>query len=361
MRICPNLAGGVFLIKFVAMGAPDLQKNQSGLSRYIANFLLTEVDGRTPAAFGEAIDGLKQRPKRIPCKYFYDSEGSRLFDLICELPEYYLTRTETSILDRNIDSILGRIGGDICLIEPGAGSCIKARLLFESGNVSSFIPLDVSTDHLRKAALKAARDFPRLFVHALAMDFTADTGSIGPLLPDSSRRVIFYPGSSIGNFDPPAARRLLSGFSGLLRTGDMLLIGYDLVKDPAVLQPAYDDPRGITAAFNLNLLARLNRELGADFDLDSFRHIAFYNEEFDRIEMHLESRIAQDVRISGETVRFDSCERIHTENSYKYSIAGFDSLAARAGFDPAATWTDPAQYFAVGLYKKTFPVRRHHV
>jgi dimethylhistidine N-methyltransferase len=347
------LAGRGFCYDSNQMGSPDLQKNQSDLIRFRANFLVTELGDVSPAAFGEVIKGLKSKPKRIPCKYFYDSEGSRLFDLICELPEYYLTRIETSILDRHIGSILARLGGDLCVIEPGAGSCLKARLFFESGNVSSFIPLDVSTEHLRKAAMKAAEDFPGLFVHALAMDFTAEMGRIEPFLPDSSRRVIFYPGSSIGNFDPPDAGRLLTGFSGLLRTGDMLLIGYDLIKDPDILKLAYDDPGGITAAFNLNLLARLNRELGANFDQDEFRHIAFYNDELSRIEMHLESRIAQDARISDEIICFDTCERIHTENSYKYSISGFDHMTAGAGFEPAGTWTDPSQYFAVSLYEKS--------
>jgi dimethylhistidine N-methyltransferase len=197
------------------------------------------------------------------------------------------------------------------------------------------------------------------------MDFTTEIGRIEPFLPDSSRRVIFYPGSSIGNYDPPDAGRLLRQFSGLLNPGDALLIGYDLIKDPVVLRLAYDDPRGITAAFNLNLLARLNRELGADFNLDTFRHIAFYNEELARIEMHLESRIAQDARISDEIICFDTCERIHTENSYKYSISGFDHMAAGAGFEPAGTWTDPSQYFAVSLYEKSRKamkkIRRLHV
>lgn len=334
------------------MGSPDLHKRRPDPSRSRANFLLTELDDCSAAAFGEVIEGLKSRPKRIPCKYFYDSEGSRLFDLICGLPEYYLTRTETAILQRHIGAILGRMGSDLCIIEPGAGSCLKARLLFENGNVSSFIPLDVSTEYLRKAAMKAAEDFPEVFVHAVSMDFTAGMDRIEPFLPDSGRRVVFYPGSSIGNFDPRAARRILVKFSGLLREGDMLLIGYDLVKDPAVLKLAYDDTRGITARFNLNLLARLNREMGANFDLGTFRHIASYNKAHARIEMHLESRIAQEARISGHTIRFDRLERIHTENSHKYSISGFDLMAAGAGFEPAGTWTDKAQYFAVGLYEK---------
>jgi dimethylhistidine N-methyltransferase len=331
----------------------DLKEIQSGTSRSKANFFLTEVDDDCSAAsFCEVIQGLKSRPKKISCKYFYDSEGSRLFDLICDVPEYYLTRTEAAILDRHIGPILDRLGDDLCVIEPGAGSCLKVRILLESGNVSYYMPLDVSTDHLRKSALKIAEDFPGLSVHALAMDITNEIDRIKPLLPESRRRIIFYPGSSIGNFDPPAARRLLNQFCGLLRKGDMLLIGHDLIKDPAVLELAYNDRRGITAAFNLNLIARCNRELSANLDVDKFRHVAFYNEALSRIEMHLESRIAQETRISGEIIRFDAFERIHTENSYKYSISGFDEVAAGAGFEPAGTWTDTAQYFAVSLYEK---------
>jgi dimethylhistidine N-methyltransferase len=186
------------------------------------------------------------------------------------------------------------------------------------------------------------------------MDFLAALNSLKPLLPNAGRRIIFYAGSSIGNFDPRDACRLLGQFGELQREGDALLIGYDLRKDPDILRRAYNDSEGITAAFNLNLLARFNRELGADFDLNAFRHVAIYNEDLSRIEMHLESVTGQEVKIAKERIFFDALDRIHTENSYKYSVAEFDAMAAGAGFDPAEIWVDPSAYFAVGLYVKRF-------
>jgi len=317
-----------------------------------ANFMLTRVDGDSRTMEEEVIAGLKSIPKTISPKYFYDDEGSRLFDRICELPEYYATRTETSILERHGDAMLDRIGRDLCIIEIGAGACHKVRLLLETGKVSSFIPVDISAEYLRGQASKVARSYPDVSVHAVGMDFLVSLGSLESLLPEVGRRVIFYAGSSIGNFDPPDARRLLRHFHGLLSKDDALLIGYDLKKDPALLLRAYNDSAGVTAAFNLNLLGRFNRELGADFDVRAFRHVARYDEALGRVEMHLESLCGQEVRIADERVPFDRFERTHTESSYKYTREEFDAMAAGAGFDSVGVWMDPAAYFAVGLYAR---------
>lgn len=314
------------------------------------NFTRVEADAHTMEK--EVLTGLRSSPKRIPPKYLYDAEGSRLFDRICELPDYYLTRAETAILKQHSQTILDRIGPDLCIIEPGAGACGKGRLLLETRQVSAFVPLDISTEFLRDAALDVADSFPHVSVHAVAMDFVTGLDSLKPLLPPAAKRLIFYAGSSIGNFDPPNAAWLLGRFYDLLDKGDGLLIGYDLQKDRNLLHRAYDDSEGVTASFNLNLLARFNRELSADFDLSRFRHVAVYNEAQSRIEMHLESLAVQRVRIGTESVAFDSSERMHTENSYKYTVEGFDAMAAASGFSRLEVWTDPASYFAVGLYMK---------
>jgi dimethylhistidine N-methyltransferase len=316
------------------------------------NFTLTRLPVQAKAMKEEVLAGLKTVPKTVSPKYLYDEEGSRLFDRICTLPEYYPTRSETSILERYSGVIMNRLGHDLCIIELGAGACHKGRLLLESGRASSFVPIDISTEFLKGAALGIAHAFPHISVHAVAMDFLTPLDKLAALLPESGRRVILYAGSSIGNFEPLDAGRLLFHIHKLLRQGDVLLIGYDLKKDPCLLQCAYNDSRGVTAAFNLNLLTRFNRELEADFDVKSFRHIALYNEPLGRVEMHLESLSPQKVSIAEESISFDRHERIHTENSYKYTVAEFDELAHSAGFDPAGVWKDPAGYFAMGLYTK---------
>jgi L-histidine Nalpha-methyltransferase len=314
------------------------------------NFRASTVEADSRAMEEEVIAGLKSIPKTVSAKYLYDAEGSRLFDRICELPEYYPTRTETSILKRHARAILDRLGRDLCVIEVGAGACHKGKLLLETGRVSSFLPVDISADYLRGAALRVAHIFPHVSVHAVAMDFLVSLESLELLIPKAVRRVIFYAGSSIGNFDPSDASRLLRQFRRLLHEDDALLIGYDLKKDPNLLRRAYDDSQGVTAAFNLNLLARFNRELGADFDVRAFRHSALYDETLGRVEMHLESLSAQEVKIANERVSFDRFERIHTENAYKYSVSEFDGMAADVGLAPVGVWMDEDSYFAVGLY-----------
>ncbi len=300
----------------------------------------------------EVLAGLLRTPKQIAPKFLYDTEGSRLFDSICELPEYYLTRAETSILAHNAASIVERVGQDVSLIELGAGSCRKGELLLGTGNAAAFFPVDICADYLEDAAVRVAEAHPRVSVHGVAMDFLVSLESLEALLPENSARLLLYAGSSIGNFEPGEALRILHQFSRLLRNKDALVIGYDLKKDPSVLQRAYDDFSGVTAAFNLNLLARFNRELGADFNPDAFRHSALYNETLGRVEMHLESLSAQEVRIADQRVPFEPHERIHTESSYKYDTGEFDALAARAGLAPDGIWKDEDGYFAVALYTR---------
>ena len=306
----------------------------------------------TPADFAaEVLAGLRRRPRYIPPKFFYDARGSQLFDQITALPEYYLTRAEVEVLTANAQEIARRVGTGSLLVEPGGGSCAKVRILLEGLRPCAYVPMDISREHLRAAAEQVAAEFPWLEVHASCTDFTR-----AMTLPDSAPepegpRVAFFPGSSIGNFDPEGAVGFLAAVAELVGPGGFLLIGADRKKDKAVLDAAYDDAAGVTALFNLNLLERMNRELGADFDLPAWRHRAFYDETQGRIEMHLVSERAQTVHVAGEAFAFEASETIHTENSYKYGIEQFQALAARAGFRPEAVWTDARGLFAVHLLK----------
>lgn len=306
----------------------------------------------TPADFAaEVLAGLRRRPRYIPPKFFYDERGSQLFDQITALPEYYLTRAEVEVLAANAQEIARRVGTGSLLVEPGGGSCAKVRILLEGLRPCAYVPMDISREHLRAAAEQVAAEFPWLEVHASCADFTR-----AMLLPETAPepegpRVAFFPGSSIGNFDPEGAVGFLAAVAELVGPGGFLLIGADRKKDKAVLDAAYDDAAGVTAAFNLNLLRRMNRELGADFDPGAWRHRAFYNEAEGRIEMHLVSVPTQTVHVAGEAFAFAAGETIHTENSYKYGIEEFQALAARAGFAPEAVWTDAGGLFAVHLLR----------
>lgn len=298
--------------------------------------------------FAEALlAGLRARPRSVPPKFFYDAEGSRLFDAICELDEYYPTRTETAILRRHAGEMAACIGPGAELVEFGAGSLRKIRLLLGALEAPlRYVPIDISAEHLQAEAAALRREHPGLAVLPVAADFTR-----GVLLPPAAggeplRRAGFFPGSSIGNFLPDEARRFLAMAAQLLQGGG-LLIGVDLVKDPAVLHRAYNDARGITAAFNRNLLKRANRELGADFDAAAFDHYAFYEPRLQRIEMHLVSRTRQTVSLGGERFEFAAGESLHTENSCKYSVEGFRALAREAGFAPGPVWCDDAGLFSV--------------
>ncbi len=294
----------------------------------------------------DVMAGLASTPQRIPSKYFYDEVGSRLFDRITELPEYYPTRTELGIMRENVRSIASCLGSDVVLIEYGSGSSTKTRLILDllEGN-STYVPIDISGDHLQRTASEIARDYPDLSVIPVHADYSEPVR-----LPDvKGRRVVYYPGSTIGNFEPPAAKRFLSRLRRIVGDDGGVLIGVDLEKDPAVLEAAYNDSEGVTAAFNLNILRRANNELGADFDLTGFRHRAVYCKDEGRIEMHLMSERNQYVRVAGKMYAFVADEYIHTENSYKYGIDQFSSLVSEAGFSMTDSWTDARRWFCVAF------------
>jgi dimethylhistidine N-methyltransferase len=291
----------------------------------------------------DLLQGLRARPRAVPPKYFYDARGSALFDAICELQEYYPTRTEMRILSEHANEMADCVGPQAEIVEFGAGASRKVRLLLEAlEEPRGLLPVDISGEHLHEAVQSLRQEFPRLQVQPVVGDFTRDLA----LPPAAGPRVGFFPGSSIGNFEPQEAARLLRRMAAWLDGGG-LLIGVDLIKDPAELHAAYNDRQGVTAAFNLNLLARANRELEADFDLAGFAHYAFYNPLQQRIEMHLVSRKRQSVRVCGEVFGFAPGDTVHTESSYKYSVDGFGQLARTAGLQVRRVWTDAAQRFAV--------------
>ena len=297
----------------------------------------------------DVIQGLRRRPASIPPKYFYDAMGSKLFDQITRQPEYYPTRTEIDILSTNAAEISHRVGTGSLLIEPGGGSCAKVRILLEGLQPLAYVPMDISRDHLQFAAEELAVAFPWLEIHAACSDFTRKM-SLPPTAPKSTH-VAFFPGSSIGNFDPDGAVDFLASIAELVGPDGFLLIGVDLKKQRHILQAAYDDAAGLTARFNLNLLTRINRELFADFDLSGWRHHALYNEPLGRIEMHLVSEYDQAVMIAENSFRFARGETIHTENSYKYTSEEFINLAARAGFQSDSLWLDTGELFSVHLFR----------
>lgn len=293
----------------------------------------------------EVLAGLRAPQKYCSPKYFYDQRGSELFEQICQQPEYYLTRSEEAILATAMDEIEELAGKNATLVEIGSGASRKVRLLLEHMEISSYLGIDISRDFLLESTAKLAADYPWLEVHAACADFcqriTLPEGlNEGPL-------VGFFPGSSIGNFSPTEAEDFLAGLHATLPEGSGLLIGVDLIKDTATLEAAYNDAAGITAEFNLNLLRHLERELGAYLDPERFVHRAVFNSEHHRIEMHLVSTMAQVITVAGETFRFQEGESLHTENSYKYSIDGFQALARRCGFVSRAFWTDRGENFSV--------------
>lgn len=293
-----------------------------------------------------ALSGLSQPDKAIPCRFLYDARGSALFDAICDLPEYYPTRTETAILAERAPEIARLAGPRAQLIELGSGSSVKVRILLDAmAEPSAYIAVDISREHLKRAAEALASEFPQVQVAAICADYSAPFPL--PDMPAAGRRLAFFPGSTIGNLEPEEALNFLRAWARRLGPDAAMLVGVDLRKDAGVLRAAYDDSQGVTAAFTLNILARANAELGADFDVYRFAHHANYNVEKGRIEIHLESLAAQDVRIGGAEFRFRAGERIHVEHSYKYTIEGFQDLARRAGFSPAAVWTDPNRLFSV--------------
>ncbi|GKS76881.1 L-histidine N(alpha)-methyltransferase [Acidovorax sp. SUPP950] len=293
----------------------------------------------------DILQGLARRPACISPKYFYDQRGSQLFEEITRLPEYYPTRTEHALMRTHGDDIARAVGQGGTVIELGAGNCEKARTLCRLLQPERFVGVDISADFLREGVARLCSDLPALQAHAVAGDLTRPL-QLPPDIP-RARRVVFYPGSSIGNFDPPQALELLSRMRSLVDDDGALLIGIDLPKDVDVLQAAYDDAAGVTAAFNRNVLAHVNRLIGSDFTPEAWEHRAFFNGEQSRIEMHLEAREGVQVRWPGGGRDFAAGERIHTENSYKYSLTAFQALLARAGFSRAQAWTDERGWFAV--------------
>jgi dimethylhistidine N-methyltransferase len=295
----------------------------------------------------DVLAGLAARPKSIPPKYFYDEAGCRLFEAICEQPEYVLTRTERALMASRLSTIAQAIGTVDCIIEPGAGDCGKVRALLGALHPGQLVVMDIAGSALAAAAEPLAHDYPGLAVIALGMDFIRDLEA-ATAYPGSGRRLVYYPGSSIGNFSPDEAVALLARFRRLAGSDGQLLIGFDLKKDPQQLHRAYNDAAGVTADFNLNLLRRINRELGADFDLARFRHYAFYNPVAGRIEMHLVSLAGQSVSVANQRFHFEPGETLLTEYSYKYHRDEFSTIAGQAGWHRVNEWAQDG--FAVQLF-----------
>ncbi|MFO7275409.1 MAG: L-histidine N(alpha)-methyltransferase [Pseudomonadota bacterium] len=301
-----------------------------------------------PSALTEQlIAGLSEDPKRVSSLYLYDERGSRLFERICTLPEYYLTRTEIAILDAHGDDIAARIGPDALLVEFGSGASLKTRLLLDRlVRPCAYVPVDIARAALLEAARSITRDYPGLEVLPVCADFMRPFDLPEPRRP-AQRSVVFFPGSTIGNFDEPDAIALLERMRQVAGTGGGLVIGTDLVKDVSLLKQAYDDAAGVTAEFNRNVLLRLNREFGAGFVPEAFRHEAVWSDAHSRIEMHLVSLRKQSVEIDGTRIAFLPGERLVTEHCHKYTLAGFAALAAVAGWRVDRAWTDPRGWFGV--------------
>jgi dimethylhistidine N-methyltransferase len=297
--------------------------------------------------FADMVCGLTQAPKRLSCKYFYDERGSALFDQICELDEYYLTRTELSIMQQNGDEIAEQLGRDVRLVEYGSGSSTKTRILLDHlQSPLAYVPVDISSTHLLAASSRLQAAYPTLKVQPVVADFTRPFA-----IPESdqtaAQTTVYFPGSTIGNFAVDEAQSLLSNIARLCGPGGGLLIGIDLEKDPRVLERAYDDGCGVTAEFNLNLLHRMRNELDADLDLDGFEHHSRYNARLGRVEIFIRSLKSQQIEIDGNIFPLREGELILTEYSHKYTVERFVSLAARAGFELMNYWTDDKKYFAV--------------
>lgn len=297
----------------------------------------------------EVVEGLTMARRSIAPKFFYDRTGSQLFDAICSTPEYYLTRTEIDIIRKYKGEIVECIGSGCLLIEPGSGNSRKVRELLEALQPHAYMPMDISSSYLRDEAKKLAVEYPWLDVHAVCTDYTSPVEL--PYRPVGPHRVAFFPGSSIGNFEPDDAIEFLANIASIVTPDGGLLIGVDLKKDEKILNAAYNDAQGYTAKFNLNLLKRINRDLGADFQQQKFSHHAFYNEQKGRVEMHLVSKAYQEIKIDMHRFSFGKGESIHTENSYKYTIEEFHALLKQAGFVPIQVWTDANKLFSVHYFE----------
>ncbi len=307
---------------------------------------LIDLHPRRAGFLTEVVEGLSRPQKELSAKYFYDQRGSELFEAITRLPEYYLTRTEISILNENVAEIAELLGSRFALIEYGSGSSTKVRILLDHvGPETVYMPVDISEIHLRESAEALAVDYPHLQIIAVCADYTAQFE-----IPESTRydkKVVFFPGSTIGNLEPASAHEFLRDTARALKAGDALLIGVDLRKDEQRLHAAYNDAAGVTAAFNRNILTHVNSELGAAFDENQFEHVAFYNAAEGRIEMHLRSLVEQSIVVGSTKFSFAAGETIHTENSYKYTVEGFHALLEGTDFRATKVWTDAEQLFSV--------------
>ncbi|PFG13255.1 L-histidine N(alpha)-methyltransferase [Bacillus sp. es.036] len=300
--------------------------------------------------FQEVIGGLTAPEKRLEPKFLYDQYGSELFEEITQLEEYYPTRTELAIMEECLDEILSFIGKDSRIIEFGSGASRKIRLLLASGMINEYCPIDISKSFLKESIKQLSSDYTDIKITGIVADYTTHLKLPDHLLDASRKKTVFFPGSTIGNFDKDEALKFLTRISSVLSSQDGLLIGVDLKKSPARLHQAYNDESGVTAQFNLNILRHLNREYRAQFNLEQFEHYAYYNSSLGRIEMHLVSLLDQHVGIGDHTIQFREHESIHTENSYKYGIKEFQQLAENAGFLPMKTWTDKERLFSLHYF-----------
>lgn len=310
-----------------------------------------KVEVNLPSMRDEVISGLKKSQKQLPSKFFYDERGSELFEQITHLEEYYLTRAETEILQENIGDIAECIGSEAMLVELGSGSSKKTRLLLNQlADLSAYVPVDISEEFLLKVVNQLRMDYPKVSIIPVFADYTSHF-ELPDLDGEYEQQVVFFPGSTIGNFEPGNARSFLKTLASLTDDDSGMLIGVDLKKDRKILEAAYNDEKGVTAQFNKNMLVRLNRELNTDFNIDLFAHRAFYNEGKGRMEMHLVSQIDQQVELDGEQFHFEEGESIHTENSYKYSLEDFKELV-QDWYDVEKVWTDEKDYFSLQYLTK---------
>ena len=312
-----------------------------------ANYRFHDLAPNVTSFLGDVLEDLSHPQKRLSAKYFYDERGSELFEAICDLPEYYPTRTELAIMRQHARSMATRIGPDALLIEYGSGSSTKTPILIDAMQPAGYVPIDISRDQLMQSALALAQAHPELPVRAVCADYTRQL-----LLPnfddiDQHHKLVYFPGSTIGNFDRNETDTFLRQIAQVVGANGGALIGVDLKKNLATLHAAYNDAASVTAAFNMNILTRINRELNGDFDLNGFRHHAFYDENLGRIEMHLLSLRAQAVTIAAKRFAFREGETIHTEISCKYGIEEFQTIARHAGLAASDVWTDPARLFSV--------------
>lgn len=331
---------------------------RSGLHPYRQRSLTGEAAGahvdEAPDAdefLSDVLRGLSARRKTLPCKYFYDAEGSRLFDEICELDEYYVTRTEVGILEANVAEMAELLGDRCLLFEYGSGSSVKTRLLLDQlESPAGYVPIDISCDHLLATADDLRRAYPEIPILPICSDYTSAV-TLPPAAAFARNRALFFPGSTLGNFAPDESIDFLTRMASLVGPGGLVLIGVDLQKDVQVLLDAYDDADGVTAAFNLNLLSRINQELGGNFRLDRFSHEARWNEKRARVEMHLRSEVDQVVQVAGRAFRFVPGETIWTESSHKFTPEAFAATAKKAGFCVDRIWTDSKRYFSIQLLR----------